>query len=88
MGRQDPQINIRLRPDRHEILCAAAYVNGATPSELARQRLEEALDRDAELPTVKKALEARAEQAAANEGKLAHLHANASRSQRTTDAKQ
>jgi hypothetical protein len=68
------QLNIRLKPDRDVFLRAAAFVNGLSAGELARQLLEEAIqERYAEVPTVKKAVEARIEQTAANEGKLAHL---------------
>jgi hypothetical protein len=74
VSRKDPQFNVRLAPDREVILRAAAFVHGKdTPGELARELIEEAIDRYAKLPAVKKALEARTEQTAANEGKLSHL---------------
>jgi hypothetical protein len=79
--RKDPQLNVRLPPEREAILRAAAFVNGnATPVELAREILETAIEGYAQLPTVKKALEARTEQAAANEGKLTHLRQGRERS--------
>jgi hypothetical protein len=79
--RKDPQLNVRLPPEREAILRAAAFVSGsATPGELAREIVENAIDGYAELPTVKKALEARAEQAAADEGKLTHLSQGRERS--------
>jgi len=74
VSRKDPQINIRLAPDREAILRAAAFVHGkATSSALVHELVEEAIDRYAKLPTVKTALKARAEQAATDEGKLTHL---------------
>ena len=74
MARKDPQLNVRLTPERDVIFRAAAFIHGAaTPGELAREIIEEAIDRYAELPTVKKVLEARAEQVAAKEGRLRHL---------------
>jgi hypothetical protein len=80
MARKDPQLNVRLTPQRDTILRAAAFVHGAaTPGELAREIIEQAIDRYAESPTVKKALEARAEQAAASEGRLSHLPERAER---------
>jgi hypothetical protein len=81
VSRKDPQINVRLAPEREEIFRAGAFVHGkATTGELARELIEEAIDGYAKLPTVKKALEARAEQAAANEGKLTHLSRDRARS--------
>ena len=81
MARDDPQLNVRLTPERHAIFRAAAFVHGAaTPVELAREIIERAIDAYAELPTVKKALEARSEQAAANEGRLSHLPPREARS--------
>ena len=81
MARNDPQLNVRLTPERSAIFRAAAFVHGAaTPVELAREIIERAIDGYAELPTVKKALEARAEQAAANEGRLSHLPPHGARS--------
>ena len=81
MARSDPQLNVRLTPERDAILRAAAFVHGAaTPVELAREIIEHAIDGYAELPTVKKALEARAEQSAATEGRLSHLSQHGGRS--------
>ncbi len=76
MARDDPQINIRQPPNRHAILEAAAFVHDkGTPGKLVQELVDEAIDRYAELASVKKALEARREQVAADEGKLSHLHA-------------
>lgn len=74
MARDDPQINVRQPPDRYAILEAAAFVHDkGTPGKLVQELVDEAIDRYAELATVKKALEARREQSAADEGKLSHL---------------
>jgi uncharacterized protein (DUF1778 family) len=74
MARTDPQINVRQSQDRYAILDAAAFVeNKGTPSKLVQEIVDEAIDRYAELPAVKKALEARADQTSANAGKLARL---------------
>jgi uncharacterized protein (DUF1778 family) len=81
MARSDPQINIRLAPDRYAILEAAAYVQGkGTPRILVEELVNEAIDRFAALETVQKALEAQREQTAADEGKLTHLAAKRRRS--------
>jgi hypothetical protein len=74
MPRGDPQINVRTKPDRYAILEAAAFVEDkGTPGKLIQELVDEAINRYAELPTIKKVIEARAEQMAANEGKLSHL---------------
>jgi DNA-binding transcriptional regulator YhcF (GntR family) len=74
MPRSDPQINVRTKPDGYAILEAAAFVeNKGTPGKLVQELVDEAIDRYAKLSAVKKVLEARAEQMAANEGKLTHL---------------
>ena len=78
MAREDPQINVRQPLERYAILEAAAFVHGkGTPGKLIQELVDEAVDRYAGLPSVKKALEARREQGAADEGKLSHLRANA-----------
>jgi c-di-AMP phosphodiesterase-like protein len=74
MARDDAQTNVRLPSDRYAILEAAAFVHRAgTPTKLVQRLVNEAIDRYAKLPTVRKALEARREQVAADEGKLSHL---------------
>jgi len=73
MARGDPQINIRLTPDRHAILEAAAYVHRKTLARAVEELVNEAIDRYAKLDTVQKALEAQREQTATDEGKLTHL---------------
>jgi hypothetical protein len=74
MARGDPQTNIRLSPEKHAILEAAAFVHRAgSPAKFVEQLVNEALDRYAKLPTVVKALEAQREQTASQEGKLEHL---------------
>jgi len=74
MARNDPQINVRQPPDRYAVLQAAAFVqNKGTPGKLVEELVNEAIDRYAELDSVKKALEARREQLAADEGKLSRL---------------
>lgn len=83
MARDDPQTNIRLPPDRYAVLEAAAFVYRAgTPTKLVQQLVDEAIDRYGALPTVRKALEAQREQAAADEGKLSHLATTRRRSTR------
>ncbi len=74
MARDDPQINLRQSPPRYAVLEAAAFVQDkGTPGKLVQELIDDAIDRYAELPAVKKALEARREQAAADEGKLSHI---------------
>lgn len=85
MARDDPQINVRQPPDRYAILEAAAFVHGkGTPGKLVEDLVDEAIDRYAEVPTVQKALEARREHAAADQGKLSHLSTKRRRSQKTS----
>lgn len=80
MARGDSQINVRQPRDRYAILEAAAFVHGVgTPHKLVQQLVDEAVGRYAGQESVKKALEARREQAAADEGKLSHLHRQANR---------
>jgi ABC-type sugar transport system ATPase subunit len=74
VARDDPQTNFRLSADRYAVLEAAAFVHDVgTPRKLVQRLVNEAIDDFAAQPTVQKALEARREQIAANEGKLAHL---------------
>jgi len=73
VSRKDPQINVRLTPEREAILRAAAFVHDKTAGALVHELVEKAIDRYAKLPTVQTAVKARAEQLAANEGKLTHL---------------
>lgn len=73
MPRNDPQVNIRQTPDRFAILEAAAFVEGKTPSRLVQELVDEAVERYADMTPVKGALKARAEHAAAKEGKLRYL---------------
>jgi len=76
MARGDPQTNIRLSQSRYEVLEAAAFVyRTGSPTKLAQQIVDEAIDDYARRETVQKALAARREQAAAGAGKLAHLSA-------------
>lgn len=78
MARHDPQINLRQAPDRYAILEAAAFVLGkGTPGKLVQELVAEAIDSYASLESVKKALEARREQVATDEGKLAHMGSSA-----------
>jgi TRAP-type uncharacterized transport system substrate-binding protein len=84
MARNQPQINLRQPPDRYAILEAAAFVHDkGTPGKLVQELIDEAINRYAELASVKKALEARREQVAADEGKLSHLHAKGGRRKAT-----
>ena len=74
MSRKDPQINVRLAPDREAILRAAAFVHGkTTPGVLVHELVEEAIDSYAKRTTVRAALKAQAEQLAVDQGKLTHL---------------
>lgn len=69
---KDPQINVRQASDRYAMPEAAALVHSnATPG--VWELVDEAIDRYAELPTVKKALEAQREQGATDEGSF-HSH--------------
>jgi hypothetical protein len=74
MAREHPQINVRQPPERYAVLEAAAFVHGkGSPGKLVQELVDEAIQRYETLPSVKKALEARREQAAADEGKLSQL---------------
>lgn len=80
MARTDRQINVRQPLDRYAILEAAAFVHSkGTPGKLVEELVDDAIDRYAELDSVKKALEARREHAAVDEGKLSHLRTADSR---------
>jgi hypothetical protein len=80
MARDDHQTNFRLPPERYAILEAAAFVHGlGSPGKLVQQLVDEAIDRYANLRTVQKALEARGEQAAADNRKLSPLVSRRSR---------
>jgi hypothetical protein len=86
MARNDRQINLRQPPDRYAILEGAAFVHDkGTPGKLVQELVDDAIDRYAELPAVKKALAARLEQAAADEGKLSHLAPKRRRRSATND---
>jgi hypothetical protein len=88
MARIDPQINVRQSQDRYAILEAATFVeNKGTPSKLVQEIVDEAINRYAELPAVKKALEARADQTSANAGKLTHLSQDRAREANATRPK-
>lgn len=74
LARSDPQINVRLPPDRFAVLEAAAFVRGiGSPGALAQEVLLEAIERWSDSESVKKALEARLEHLAAEEGTLSHI---------------
>lgn len=89
MPRNDPQINVRQPPDRYSILEAAAFVQDkGTPGKLVQELVDEAIDRYAELTSVKEALEARRQQQAADEAKLLHLRTKkSSRKKARTDTR-
>ena len=88
MPREDPQINVRQTPDRYAILEAAAFVRGkGTPGKLVQELVDEAIDRYTKLSAVKKALEARREQRAADEGKLSDLSVKRARRKAPPDAR-
>jgi len=64
VARKDPQTNLRLSAERHRILEAAAFVEEAgTPTKLAEQIVEEAIDRYARMPSVQMAIQARTQHA-------------------------
>jgi hypothetical protein len=72
VARDDHQINIRQPSDRYAILEAAAFVRDkGTPGKLVQELVDEAIAAYAELPAVKKALEARREQGEADEASRA-----------------
>lgn len=74
MARTYPQCNVRLAPDRFEILEAAAFVHeDGGPSKLLERLAEEAIDRYVTEQPVKKALEARREQRSAEGRKVTQL---------------
>lgn len=74
MSRGDPQLNIRLAPERRDILDAAALVHRkGTAGKLVQEIVEEAIDRYSKSATLQKALEALREQDAKEEGKLTHF---------------
>jgi c-di-AMP phosphodiesterase-like protein len=74
MAQGDIQTNVRLPPDLHEVLEAAAYVHKTgSVQKLIKQLLQEATDQYRQLPTVQKALEAQREHLAVEKGKVALL---------------
>lgn len=76
MTREDPQINVRQPPDRYAVLEAAAFVHGkGTPGKLVQGLVDQAIDKYAEMSSVKKALEARRAQAAIDDGTVEDLSA-------------
>src|SRR5271170_2640022 len=72
-ARSDTQLNVRLNKPHRAVLDAAAFVQETTAARIVQELTERAIADYEKQPTVQKALEARAEQAAASEGKLAHL---------------
>lgn len=71
MARGDPQINIRLSPERFEIVDAAAFVKRkGSATQLAREEIQRLIDGWAEEQAVKTVLRARQEEDAAQAGKL------------------
>ena len=80
MSRDDPQLNVRLPPERRDILDAAALVHRkGSARKLVQELVEEAISRYSKSATVQKALEAMHEQDAKGEGKLTHLAEQRSR---------
>jgi hypothetical protein len=79
MSRQDPQINIRIDAARLDVLEAAAFVHGVAVRELVLEAVGNAIDGYERMPTVKKALQARAEQAHATHGKVSPMPRRAER---------
>jgi uncharacterized protein (DUF1778 family) len=69
------QINFRVTPEQHAVLAAAAFVHDVSAMSLAKEALERELAQLAKLPSVVKALEARADQVAAGSGKVSRLRA-------------
>lgn len=76
-----PQINVKLDPDRHAVLVAAAYVRDL-PSlkELVMPVLDELIDELEQEEAVQMALKARATQQAQEQGVLKRLPKRESRS--------
>jgi hypothetical protein len=79
MARGDPQLNVRLRSEQRAVLDAAAYVRGTTAVRLVQELAEEAIAGYEGQSSVQKALAARREQAAIDEGKLTQLNRAAPR---------
>ena len=73
MARADKQINVRQSQDRYEVLEAAAYLEHKTPGRFVEDLVAEAIDRYFLMPSVQKALEARAERSAEEGRKVASL---------------
>jgi hypothetical protein len=73
MPRGDPQLNVRLRSEHRAVLDAAAYVRGTTAARLVQELAEQAITGYERESTVQKALAARREQAAIDDGKVTKL---------------
>ena len=69
------QVNSRIDADLQQVLEAAAWVEGKSVGELIRGPVEELARRLSNDRQVKLALQARAERAAVNEGKLTPISA-------------
>ncbi len=72
-ARSDTQLNVRLNKPHRAVLDAAAFVHETTAVRIVQELAERAIADYEKQPTVRKALEARAEQTRTNAGKLAHL---------------
>jgi hypothetical protein len=79
--RSDTQLNVRLDKPHRAVLDAAAFVHETTAARIVQELAERAIADYEKQSTVQKALEARAEQAAAREGKLVHLRQAPGRSE-------
>jgi hypothetical protein len=71
--RVSPQLNIRLDTARRDILEAAAFVHSTTATKLVQQLVESAIEDYSRHANVQAALQARVDQVAVDDGKVAQL---------------
>jgi predicted transcriptional regulator len=79
MSSPNKQLNIRLSPPLYEVLDAAAFVKRSSPSSLAKETVEAAVERYAKETPVQAALRAREEEEAAASGEIARISGARSR---------
>jgi hypothetical protein len=77
MAREDPQVNIRLSNEEHEILEAAGWVKRRGKTEIAKAAVLVAIARYRKEPTVQEALSARRAADRASQGKVTPIGSKA-----------
>jgi len=74
MARNDPQINVRQPPEHYAILAIAALLEDkGTPGKLVQELVDEAVERYAAMPAVKKMLAAKEEHDAVKQKRLTYI---------------